>query len=327
MKIISASRRTDIPAFYGKWLMNRIREGFAGYVNPFSGKKYIVSLKKNDVAAIALWSKNFSPFIDEALLLKNEGYSLFFNYTITGLPGIFEPNCPDKGESIDSIKRLSSMFSQDHINWRYDPVLVSDITDPDYHIDQFSRLCTTLSGHIKRCYISFPTLYGKVTKSFKNFTNNTSIMIHDVNIQERIDLAGKLAVTAESSGIQIYSCCGDYLTGDKIKKGHCIDRDVLSCNSGMDYSRFKYRPTRKECGCTESTDIGTYDICPHGCIYCYANNNYGKASAFYDMYRKNEEYVKSAFLGVTEKVSAEWLKQVKDSEGSEQKSLFQEELF
>jgi hypothetical protein len=314
MKIISASRRTDIPAFYGKWFMHRIHEGFAGYVNPFSGKKYLVSLKKDDVAAIALWSKNFSPFIDNALQLKKEGYLLFFNYTVTGLPRVFEPGCPGESETADSMKTLSSMFSPGHINWRYDPVLISDNTDPGYHADKFRKLCRSLSGYINRCYISFPTLYGKVTKSFRDFTREQSINIHDPDIQERCDLAEKLAVIAGDSGIQVYSCCGDYLTGRGINKGHCIDGDVLSIISGRDFTAFKRRPTRKECGCTESTDIGIYDICPHGCIYCYANSNYGKACGFYEMYRENEEYVTSAFLGVTRTVSDGWVKKIREEQ-------------
>jgi hypothetical protein len=328
MKIISASRRTDIPAFYGKWLMNRIHAGFAGYINPFNGKKYIVSLKKDDVSAIALWSKNFSPFINNAISLRNEGYPLFFNYTITGLPEIFEPCCPQKNESIESIKKISSSFSPDHINWRYDPVLITEITDIHYHTDKFTKLCADLSGFIKRCYISFPTIYGKVEKSFKHFTEKTSIKILFLSIQEKIELAEKLAVIAENYGIQIYSCRSDYLEGDKIKKGHCIDGEIISTISGRVISKLRPRPTRKECGCTESTDIGIYEICPHGCIYCYANSNFLKASAFYDKYRLNEEYCESAFLGVTKKVSDEWIIQIsEETSGSEHKNLIQPDLF
>lgn len=333
MKIISVSRRTDIPAFYGKWLMKRIHDGFAGYLNPFNGKKYIVSLKIEDVAAIALWSKNFSPFINDAFFLKDKGYSLFFNFTITGLPQIFEPGCPDEDETLASMKKISSQFSPEHINWRYDPVLVTDITDPEYHIEKFSFLCSHLTGYIKRCYISFPTLYGKVTKNFNYFKNNTSIKIHDLTIQEKTDLTEKLAVIAENSGIQIYSCCGDYLAQSRIIKGHCIDRDVLSSISNNDFSKFRHRPTRKECGCIESTDIGTYNICPHSCIYCYANTTYRNASTFYKNYVMNDDYIRSAFLGVTEKTSKEWLKEIRDnsdSEGAEPlepENSIQQELF
>ncbi len=312
MKIISASRRTDIPAFYGNWFMNRVAGGFAGYINPFNNKKHIVSLKKDDVASIVLWSKNFSPFLNNALLLKDEGYSLFFNYTLTGLPAIFEPAAPGEYESVESMKYLSSRFSPEHINWRYDPVLVSDITGADYHLDKFESLCRALSGYVKRCYISFPTEYGKVDRSFKSFTGKTGISLISPDINDRIELACKLAETAANYGIKIYSCCGDYLTGEKILKGRCIDGVILSSISGMGHHKFKSRPTRKECGCTESTDIGIYDSCTHGCIYCYANSNVLRASEFYNMFSSDKGFEHSAFLGTPEYLSDIWLREIEE---------------
>jgi hypothetical protein len=328
MKIISASRRTDIPAFYGEWFMNRIAKGFAGYANPFNNKKYIVSLKKEDTAAIVLWSKNFAPFTDNALLLKYEGYSLFFNYTITGLPEIFEPDAPDEKESVESIQLLSSRFSPDHINWRYDPVLVSDITGADYHLDKFKSLCRLLKGYVKRCYISFPTPYGKVEKSFENFTGKTGIAVISPETNDRIILAEKISVIAGKYGIKIYSCCGDYLTSDNIAGGRCIDGEILSSLSGYDLSKLKVRPTRKECRCTESTDIGIYDSCPHGCIYCYANCNSVKAAAFYKRFISDAGYSRSAFLGVPEQISDKWMKEIEESiKSAESDDSVQHELF
>lgn len=310
MKIISASRRTDIPAFYGNWFMNRLAGGYAGYVNPFNSKKYIVSLKKDDISSIVLWSKNFSPFINNALLLKDEGYSLFFNYTITGLPRIFEPGAPDENESLESIKYLSSIFSPDHINWRYDPILISDITGIDYHVNKFEALCKSLYCYIKKCYISFPTTYGKVEKSFKCFADKTGISLIALDIQDKITLAKRLSAIAENYGITIFSCCGDYLTGERINKGHCIDGEIISSICGKDLSTLKIRPTRKECGCTESTDIGIYDSCSHGCIYCYANNNTIKASSFYKKYQSDPLYSESAFLGISKEVSDVLIKEI-----------------
>jgi len=310
MRIISVSRRTDIPAFYGDWLMNRIAAGYAGYINPFNGAKYIVSLKRDDVASIVLWSKNFTQFLNNAMLLSENGYSLFFNYTITGLPEIFEPEAPSAGESIESIKYLSGRFSPDHINWRYDPILISDITGQEYHLNRFETLCKTLSGFVKRCYISFPTDYGKVEKSFKYFSERTEISIHGFSPASRIELAENLSIIAEKYGIALYSCCGDYLTGNRIKKGRCIDGKILSAISGTDLSKIKSRPTRKECGCTESADIGIYDSCPHGCVYCYANSNTARASDFYNKYRSDESYSTSSFLGMTKEVSDSFDKEI-----------------
>jgi len=313
MKIISASRRTDIPAFYGDWFMNRINEGSAGYINPFNNKKYIASLKKEDTAAIVLWSKNFIPFTDNAVKLRDRGYSLFFNYTITGLPKIFEPGAPTEDEAIESMKLLSREFSPEHINWRYDPVLVSDLTGSDYHVNKFENLCRSLSGYVKRCYLSFPTPYGKVERSFKKFTGKTGIKIISEDMGTRVNLALKFSGIAGRYGIQIFSCCGDYLTGEKISKGSCIDRTILSSVSGKDLSRLKLRPTRKECGCTDSTDIGVYDSCPHGCIYCYANSNTERASSFYKRYISDSVFKNSAFLGESKEVSDLWIKEIEEN--------------
>ena len=328
MKIISASRRTDIPAFYGEWLMNRIAEGFAGYVNPFNNKKYIVSFKKEDVAAVVLWSKNFIPFQDNLLYLKEKGYTLFFNYTITSLPDIFEPGAPSSDETVESLKFLSSRFSPDHINWRYDPVLVSDITEHDYHLDRFEKLCRSLSGHVNRCYISFPTPYGKVERSLADFKTKTGITIHSPYIEEKISMGKSLSSVAYRYNIKIYSCCGDYLTGDTIGKGHCIDGQILSSLSTADLLPLKVKPTRKECGCTESTDIGIYDSCPHGCVYCYANSNITRAASFYQQYKSDSSCLKSVFLGVTKETSDMWMEQIHEKENNhESENTIQPLLF
>ncbi len=319
MKIISASRRTDIPAFYGDWLINRVRAGFAGCVNPFNNKRYIVSLKKDNVTSFVLWSKNFTPFMPGIELLRGWGYGLFFNFTITGLPGIFEPSTPDVDEAVESLRILSRMFSPQHINWRYDPVLVTDITDLDYHLLNFARLCGQLSGFVERCYISFPTLYGKVRRSFNNFAGDTGHALTPLSENEKISLAVKLSEIGLCHNIAIFSCCGDYLVGDTIEKGHCIDGELILSLDGVRALssapvKFKPSPSRKGCGCFQSTDIGIYNSCPHGCIYCYANRGSDPAANFYKKYMSDPCYSESAFLGVSKELSDKWLQKIKEEE-------------
>jgi len=118
-RIISVSRRTDIPAFYGDWFMNRLYEGFAGVVHPFGGQRYIVPLKPEDVVCFVFWSKNFTPFLKHLKTIENMGYKFYFNYTITGLPSVFESNV-EKQAAIESLKHLSKTYSPKHINWRFD---------------------------------------------------------------------------------------------------------------------------------------------------------------------------------------------------------------
>jgi len=114
-RIISVSRRTDIPAFYGDWFMSRVKKGFAGVVNPYGGKKYIVSLKPEDVSCFVFWSKNFMPFLENLKILDELGYKFYFNYTVTGLPEVFETNL-DKQSAIESLKYLAKTYSPAHIN-------------------------------------------------------------------------------------------------------------------------------------------------------------------------------------------------------------------
>jgi hypothetical protein len=124
---------------------------------------------------------------------------------------------------------------------------------------------------VERCYISFVTEYGKVKKNFAELQARTGVEIIETSREFKIELANELADIAAGHGMQMYSCCGQYLVGDKIQKAHCIDGAIIErlfYPEGLDYSE---KGTRKECGCTESKDIGTYDTCPHGCIYCYAN--------------------------------------------------------
>ncbi len=308
-RIISVSRRTDIPAFYGDWFMNRLRDGFAGYINPFGGQRYLVSLKPENVACFVFWSKNFKPFTDRLQVIDDMGYRFYFNYTITGLPGIFECNSVNKEIALEALKDLSSVYSPKHINWRYDPIIISDITDYEFHVKNFESLASKLEGHVERCIISFVMLYGKVGRNFERFQAGNGVRIIDPDTGFRIKLACELADIAESYGIRMLSCCGDYLLNPRIEKAHCIDGKLIAELFHSGGPSYHEKPTRKECGCTYSVDIGTYDTCPHGCVYCYANLNKKIAMARFRGHDK-----KAAFLGYTKEDSDKWIEEVKRSD-------------
>ncbi len=299
-RIISVSRRTDIPAFYGDWFMNRLKDGFACYANPFGGKKYMVSLKPEDVICFVFWSKNYKPFMEKLMMVEDMGYKFYFNYTITGLPGIFECNVVEKETAIEALKDLSNLYSPEHINWRYDPIIISNITDYEFHIENFENIASLLEGYIKRCYFSFAVQYGKVKRNFAELSEN-GIKIIDPDKDLRIQLAYELADIAHRHGIEMHTCCGDYLLSPKIRKAHCIDGRLIG-ELFQRYVKHAKKPTRKECGCTESVDIGTYDTCPHGCVYCYANMNREIACLKFQNHDKN-----AAFLGCTKAEADEWV--------------------
>ncbi|MFC1585194.1 DUF1848 domain-containing protein [Fibrobacterota bacterium] len=269
--IISVSRRTDVPAFYGQWFMNRVEEGFAGYTNPFSGKTHFVSLKPEDVICFVFWSKNFTPFIEHLKIIEARGYKFYFNYTINGYPAALEDRVAPQEKTIDTLKRMSDRYSPLHINWRYDPLVISDITDWDFHLEHFASLAASIQGYAERCYFSFVTLYGKVKKRFESLRKDKHLSIVEPDPGSKIRFSQKLAEIASQYGITMYTCCGDALLSSRIQKAHCIDGNLINRLFYTTSLGLRKKPTRKECGCTGSYDIGAYDTCPHGCVYCYAN--------------------------------------------------------
>jgi hypothetical protein len=305
-RIVSVSRRTDIPAFYGDWFMGRLEEGFAGVVNPFGGRKYKVSLKPQDVVCFVFWSKNFSPFLESLKAMEDLGYKFYFNYTITALPGVFESNV-ERQSAIEGLEKLSRTYSPKHINWRFDPIIISSICDGNFFIKAFKELAAEFEGLVERCYFSFVTEYGKVKRNFEQLERTAGVQVTRCSKDFKIDLANELSEIAGRHGMRMYSCCGDYLVNDRIEKGHCIYVSVIESlfPEGLAY---KEKPTRKECGCTESTDIGTYDTCPHGCVYCYANVNKGRAAKSFGKHDKD-----SAFLGFSKLQSDKWLAEIQQA--------------
>jgi len=303
-RIISLSRRTDVPAFYGDWFMGRLKQGLAGVVSPFGGKKYVVSLKQEDVVCFVFWSKNFAPFLENLKTIDDLGYKFYFNYTVTALPSVFEGNV-DKESAIAALKLLSRTYSQRRINWRFDPIIISTICDCDFYIRAFEKLAGQFEGFVERCYFSFVTQYNKVRRNLAELAAATGVEIIDCSEDFKIDLANELAGIAQRHGIQMFSCCGDYLVNDQIKKAHCIDGGIIESLFFPDGFECEEKPTRPQCGCTESIDIGTYDTCPHGCVYCYANANKQTARQAY----KNHD-ADSAFLGFTKSQSDKWLAEI-----------------
>jgi hypothetical protein len=273
MNIISASRRTDIPAFYSEWFANRVREGYVRWPNPYGGKPCEVSLLPQDVSIVVFWSKNYSPLIPYLPMLESLGWGMIFHYTITGLPAVFETHVPPASVSVEIAHELAGRYSPEAVMWRYDPVLTSDITDQAYHLRRFEELAQALEGATRRCYFSFPKLYAKVARNIAKLRDESGVHVCEIPDDQRLELAGMMADIACRHGIEMHSCCGEYLLDSRIKKAHCVDAPLLHRLFPDRLLSVKERPTRRECGCYESKDIGAYDTCPHGCVYCYANLN------------------------------------------------------
>lgn len=271
-QIISVSRRTDVPAFYGEWFVNRLREGWAANYNPYNHKTLVVDLAPEKVGALVFWSKNFKPFLAYLGEIEARGYWSFFLFTITGLPRLWEPRVVDTAVAVETFRELAWRYGPERVSWRYDPIILSAATGSEYHLRTFADLCSRLEGYTRRCYTSFVCMYPKVERRLAA-TAKPGAKVLEVGEEVKRELAERLADIAKEHGIQLYSCCNDFLVGDKIKKAHCVDMELIGELTGLDPALYRLNPTRKGCGCYESVDIGMYDTCPHLCRYCYANSH------------------------------------------------------
>ena len=275
MHVISASRRTDIPAFYMPWFMNRLRAGEVQYPNPFSKQVYTLALTPADVHSIVFWSKHYGPFLKHIDELEERGYLFYCHYTITGAPRSLEPFVPAWEQSIVVFRRLASRTSPAHVQWRFDPILLTDELDADFYVRRFTDIACTLEGFTQRCYFSFASFYGKVRRRLEQ----ENVAFHEPETEERRALVAQLAPIAAEHGITLYACCQDNLVGDSVQQASCVDADLLA-------ELFPERPhvsrsgaTREHCGCAASRDVGVYDTCAYGCLYCYATQSHDRALA------------------------------------------------
>ncbi len=274
MHVISASRRTDIPAFHAEWFMRRIRAESVRVLSPFGGGVNEVSLAQEDVIAIVFWTKNAAPlwpYLDE---LTDRGHCFTFLYTINNYPAFLEPRVPDRGHTLKVVELLIRRFSASVFRWRYDTIVLTNVLNRGWHLQNFRKLCRLLSPFTTECIFSFCDYYKKTARNMERRVINE----HRPCEVECIEIATEMADVAREWGISLASCAHDFLVSDKISKARCIDpmalaRVVNSPERKLALTTLKTSPTRKDCGCAASRDIGAYDTCVHGCVYCYANSN------------------------------------------------------
>lgn len=275
--IISASRRTDIPAFFTDWFIKRLKQGSVLVKNPYSGRVQEASLLPAHVHSIVLWSKDFRPLLRRIEEVERHAPNLFFHFTITGIPKALEQQTPDVKEAIEDFIFISKRYSPEHIIWRFDPVVITNRLPFEFYEDSFARLAAALKGHAEECYFSFMEPYKKVLRNFGKYTDHTLVELSTENKQE---YAGRLSAIAKKNSMRLAACCNEYLVNENIEQARCIDGERLARLCGdMDLSA-KPAPTRTGCGCAQAIDIGSYDTCAHGCLYCYANSDKKKAKRF-----------------------------------------------
>lgn len=289
--IISASRRTDIPAFYSDWFMKRIRERYLLTKNPFNSKQISkIELDPNSIEAIVFWTRNPKPLISYLDELTSLGYNYYFQFTITGYPRILEKNQQKLDKSIEIFKNLSEKIGSEKVIWRYDPIINSNITDLQYHTIQFERIAEKLSGYSKRVMISFVDLYKKTKNNINKLENTGDIKFGEINQDEIFfnNICNNFSKTAHKNKFQIYSCAEIFdLSKFGIEHGKCIDEQLINDLFNLNLKFDKDKNQREECGCIKSKDIGIYNTCIHGCEYCYANVNKNLANRNYNSHDSN----------------------------------------
>lgn len=270
--IISASYRTDIPTFYGEWFMNRLREGYCKVVNPYNCRISRVALDRKFVEGIVFWTKNIGPFLKHLTEVKARGYPFVLQHTINAYPRTLESSVVDYARCIEHLRRISESFGPKVCVWRYDTIVASSLTPLKFHPDNFANLARRLEGVVDEVVISFAHLYKKTLRNMNLAAKEAGFSWSDPTHEEKRDLVRQLVDIAQSRGMQVAVCSQpEYLVTGAIE-ARCIDAERLSLVAGVKIAA-KVKGNRPECKCFRSVDIGDYDTCPHGCVYCYAVQN------------------------------------------------------
>lgn len=263
--ILSVSRRTDIPAFYTDWFFNRLKDGYVLVRNPMNYNQISrVSLDPKLIDCMVFWTKDPTNMIKRLDELKE--YKYYFQITITPYNEEMERNIRDKDSIINSFKILSEKIGKDKVIWRYDPIVINEDINIEYHIENFNRLASKLSNYTNLCIISFMDLYRKTERNMKT--------IKPVNLTNEImlEIGEQLSNIAKQYNLSISTCSEIIdLSSIGIQHAKCIDDRLISKILGQNLNINKDKNQRDICGCVSSIDIGAYNTCKHGCLYCYAN--------------------------------------------------------
>lgn len=316
-QIISASRSTDIPAFYADWFFNRLKEGYCAWTNPFNGVKSYVAFR--DTRFIVFWSKNPEPLLNQLDKLKERSIGCYIQYTLNDyVKEGLENGVPTLDKRIDTFKRLVDNLGKGHVIWRFDPLMLTDDINENLLLEKISNIASQLKGYTEKLVFSFADIlsYKKVKRNLED--NNVHYI--DWQHEQMIDFAKRLANANKAWGFQLATCAEKIELNDYgIEHNKCIDDDLMirlawKDKALMDFlgveiyqkdlfgvipkgaimlSSNLYATKKKNnkdtgqrlfCGCANSKDIGQYNTCPHQCEYCYANTTKALAMRNYKMH-------------------------------------------
>lgn len=266
--ILSISRRTDIPNYYSEWFYNRIKDGYLYVRNPMNAHQISkIMLSPEVVDCMVFWTKNPEPML--ARLDELNGWQYYFQFTLTGFGNDMEPNVPHKKKHmIPVFQKLAKRIGSQKVIWRYDPIIFTDKYTPEYHLNAFGQIAKELNGYTSKCVISFVDIYAKNKKKMSAMNS------YFLPEKELVGFAARIASIAKDNGIKVASCAEAVdLSVCGIEHNCCIDREFIGQITGCNIHANKDKNQRKECGCVESVEVGTYNTCKNGCVYCYANSS------------------------------------------------------
>jgi len=270
--ILSASRRTDIPAHYADWFLNRLRAGYVLARNPMNHAQVReIALSPEKIDCVVFWTKDPVPLLDYLSDIDAMGYTYYFQFTLTPYSKTLEHHLRDKSEIAETFIRLGKHIGRNRLVWRYDPIILNHDISIDYHIKHFMAYCEKLHPYTDEIVISFVDCYPKLR------TN----LIRAVTEEEILALGSRLSQIAGQFGLPVNACCEslDLLSTCGIGQASCIDKTRIEALCGHSIAAAGDKNQRADCRCVQSVDIGAYNTCQNGCVYCYANYSESSVAA------------------------------------------------
>jgi hypothetical protein len=289
--IISASYKTDIPAFYGAWFLNRLRAGYCKMVNPYNRRSVRIPLNREVVDGFVFWTKNLGPFLPALDTVREAGYPFVVQYSINGYPRALEFSVTDARLSVEHMRWLVQRFGPKVAVWRYDPIIFTSVTGPEFHLRNFSELAAQLRGLTDEAVVSFAQIYRKTKRNMNWASGELGFSWNDPSDDEKRQLLGMLAAIADRHGMRLNMCAQPEFVRLGVGEAQCASGARMALVSGRHLNVARQKGNRPDCACDTSRDIGEYDTCPHGCVYCYAVRNRDLARSRYRIHDPNGEYL------------------------------------
>ncbi|NKD86360.1 DUF1848 domain-containing protein [Haematospirillum jordaniae] len=286
--VLSASYKTDIPAFYGDWFVNRLQAGHVTVHNVWNNRPFTVDLRPHALSGIVLWTRNIKPFLHHMPAVDALGLPTVIQFTVTGYPRNLDRFVPDAYQAVEMIRTLAGARGSDAVVWRYDPILFTSLTPPHWHRETFSRLAQDLRGAVNEVVVSFAQFYSKTRQSLARVAQHSHLTWHDPDDDTKKELLGDFLAIAQDNGMALSLCAQRHLLVPGLQDAACIDTERLSRLAGQAVITGS-RSHRASCACAASKDIGAYNTCPQGCIYCYATTTHVKAREAAQSHKAGQE--------------------------------------